>query len=39
MIQYEPGKRLPVQSQQLEHVGNMLTVTIKTLERRHYLQA
>ena len=25
-FQYEPGRRLPVQSQQLEHVGNMLTV-------------
>ena len=25
-FQYEPGRRLPVQSQQLEHVGNMFTV-------------
>ena len=25
-LQYEPGRRLPVQIQQLEHVGNMFSV-------------
>ena len=28
-FEYEPGKRLPVQSQQLEHVWNMITVNNK----------